>query len=100
MGLWKTLILEEYVELVTALAVEDLKDTADACTDLITVIIGLMNNLGLPFESLWKEVHRSNLSKIEKDIQKREDGKVIKPNTYTPPNIENIIKDPKHFLDI
>ena len=43
---------------------------------------------------MWDEVARSNLAKISPDgkVHKRGDGKVLKPEGWTPPNIKDIIK--------
>ena len=46
--------------------------------------------MGADGEGAWKEVMRSNFSKIDKEtgmVRKREDGKVLKPITYSPPNL-------------
>ena len=43
----------------------------------------------------FKEVHRSNMTKITKDgkVLRREDGKVIKPDTFEEPNLEQFFKE-------
>ena len=42
----------------------------------------------------FKEVHRSNMTKICKDgtVLRREDGKIIKPDSFENPNLEKFIK--------
>lgn len=47
-------------------------------------------SLGADAEGAWKEVMRTNFAKIDKDtgkVRKREDGKVLKPTGWTPPNL-------------
>lgn len=90
--LYAELIREEYTELVSALASQDIVETADACVDLIWVIEGLMYSAGIDPQSVWEEVARSNHSKIvHGNLIKREDGKVLKPESFTPPNIRRAL---------
>jgi predicted HAD superfamily Cof-like phosphohydrolase len=92
--LYVDLILEEFKELMVAFANRDLVEIADACADLKWVIEGLEHTLQIPQQEVWDEVARSNLSKISSNgkVIKREDGKVLKPEGWTPPNIKAIIK--------
>jgi predicted HAD superfamily Cof-like phosphohydrolase len=48
----------------------------------------------LPQQKIWNEVSRSNLSKISPNgkVIKREDGKVLKPEGWSPPNIKEILE--------
>jgi predicted HAD superfamily Cof-like phosphohydrolase len=92
--LYVDLIVEEFKELVTAYGNRDIVEIADACADLKWVIEGLEHTLKIPQQEVWNEVARSNLSKISSTgkVIKREDGKVLKPVGWTPPNIKAIIK--------
>lgn len=92
--LYIDLIVEEFKELMTAYGNRDLVEIADACADLKWVIEGLENTLNIPQQKVWDEVARSNLDKIGKDgkVHKREDGKVLKPDGWTPPNIKSILQ--------
>ena len=92
--LYLDLIEEEYLELQTAYGKGDLVEIADACADLKWVIEGLEITLGIPAQDVWFEVGRSNLSKISDNgkILKREDGKVLKPDTYSPPDIKKVFE--------
>lgn len=69
-------------------------EIADGCIDLIKVTCGLLEALGLKGEELWKEVHRSNMSKVQPDgtVLRREDGKILKPEGYSPPDLAPIVK--------
>jgi predicted HAD superfamily Cof-like phosphohydrolase len=40
---------------------------------------------------VWKEVHRSNMAKLEGGVRKREDGKILKPEGWTPPDVEGVM---------
>ena len=92
--LYVDLIIEEFKELVKAYGDRDLVEIADACADLKWVIEGLEHTLNIPQQQVWDEVSRSNLAKISSDgkVHKREDGKVLKPEGWTAPNIKDIIK--------
>ena len=93
-NLYMALIMEEYKELVYAFGNRDIVEIADACADLKWVIEGLEHTLNLPQQEIWNEVARSNLAKISENgkVLKREDGKVLKPEGWTPPDIKTILK--------
>lgn len=92
--LYLDLITEEYQELITAYFNKDLVEIADACADLKWVIEGLEHSLTLPQQDIWDEVARSNLSKISANgkVLKRDDGKVLKPEGWSPPDIKSILQ--------
>jgi predicted HAD superfamily Cof-like phosphohydrolase len=89
--LYKSLITEEFNELQDA---DNLVDELDALIDIMVVTIGALHSGGYDAEGAWKEVMRSNFSKIDKEtgmVRKREDGKILKPITYSPPNLTPFI---------
>lgn len=91
--LYYNLVKEEFEELTDAVNNSDIIETADACADLIWVIEGLCHSLGIPLQKIWDEVARSNFSKtVDGKLVKRADGKVLKPNTYSPPNLKPILE--------
>lgn len=85
------LIREEFDELVASNnAVDDL----DALIDIIVVAIGAIHSLGADAEGAWKEVMSTNFAKIDKltgKVRKREDGKVLKPVGWSPPNLKPFV---------
>ena len=90
--LYMKLISEEFTELALAWTEEDIVEIADACADLKWVIEGLEHSLGIPQQAVWDEVARSNMSKlVDGKLIKREDGKVLKPDTFVPPDIKSIL---------
>jgi predicted HAD superfamily Cof-like phosphohydrolase len=93
-NLYMGLIIEEYKELQVAFGNRDMVEIADACADLKWVIEGLELTLGIPQQAVWNEVARSNHEKISPNgkVLKREDGKVLKPEGWTPPDIKSILK--------
>ncbi len=90
-ALYKKLIEEEYVEFNDA---ETPVEEFDACLDMIWVIVAYMLAKGWLIRSGWQEVVRSNLSKIPEDgvMLLREDGKFLKPDSYSPPDLERFLR--------
>ena len=74
----------------------NLVDALDAITDILYVLLGTAHAYGLAdkVEAAFNEVHRSNMTKVMPDGKalKREDGKIIKPDTYEPPNLEKVLE--------
>jgi len=92
-NLYLNLIREEFQELEEGFANKDIVETADACGDLIWVIFGLCNTLGIPMGPVWQEITSSNMSKtVDGHVIRREDGKILKPETYFPPNIHRALQ--------
>jgi predicted HAD superfamily Cof-like phosphohydrolase len=90
--LYGDLVKEEFYELMYAVKNMNIVETADACADLIWVIEGLCHSLGIPLQKVWDEVARSNMSKtVNGKLVKRIDGKVLKPDTYSPPDIDKML---------
>lgn len=86
-AMYKNLIEEEFQELQSAY---DMEAELDALIDILVVTIGALHSAGFDAEGAWREVMRSNLSKIDKEtgmVRKRDDGKVLKPISYSPPNL-------------
>ena len=93
--LYADLIKEEYTEFWDAEAVSDEVEQLDACMDMIWVILGYCYMKGWNVHGAWNEVATSNLWKIDPKtgkVNKREDGKVLKPEGWTPPQLEQFIK--------
>lgn len=92
-NLYADLVLEEQGEWKDA---KTPSDDLDAIVDQIWVLIGLAESLGYDLHGAWNEVARSNFAKIDKEtglVQKREDGKILKPDGWTPPNLVPFIGD-------
>lgn len=96
--LYLKLVEEEFTELTDAFAAKDLVEVADGIIDLIWVLEGLAITCNIPVQEIWDEVARSNMSKINPKTgktDKNENGKVLKPATYSPPEIRKILKEHK-----
>lgn len=88
--LYKNLIEEEFEELDEAIAAHDQVETLDALIDILVVTIGAIHSMGSDAEGAWKEVMSTNFAKIDKEtgkVRKREDGKVLKPIGWVPPEL-------------
>jgi predicted HAD superfamily Cof-like phosphohydrolase len=89
------LISEEYNELLEALAQDDKVETLDALVDILVVTIGAIHSMGADGEGAWREVMATNFSKIDRrlgKVRRRDDGKILKPDGWTPPDLEKFLK--------
>uniref|UniRef100_A0A6C0JYG0 Phosphoribosyl-ATP diphosphatase n=1 Tax=viral metagenome TaxID=1070528 RepID=A0A6C0JYG0_9ZZZZ len=92
--LYLKLIVEEFIELLDDSESGNRIDQLDDLIDLLVVTIGTIHSLGVNPEDAWKEVIRSNMSKVDPitgKVLKREDGKVIKPEAYSSPFLNNCV---------
>jgi predicted HAD superfamily Cof-like phosphohydrolase len=93
--LYHELIAEEFAELNSAVVAGDRVEQLDALLDILVVTIGAIHSMGADSEGGWKEVMRTNFAKIDKKtgkVRKREDGKVLKPQGWTPPDLKPYVK--------
>ena len=89
--MYMKLIDEEKEELEVAVADSEV---LDALIDLIVVIVGYGLSSGYDMQGAWDEVMRSNMAKIDPQtgtVIKREDGKILKPHGWTPPDLGKFI---------
>ena len=92
--LYLKLIEEEYNEFAEAIEQDDDAEQLDACFDMMWVIIGYMKARGWDCEAAWDEGAKSNLSKIDAatgKVIRREDGKILKPEGWQPPNFKKFV---------
>lgn len=89
------LLREETQELEDALAAGDPVAVLDALTDLQYVLDGAYLSLGFTWmkDEAFREVHMTNMAKRGPDgkFLKREDGKVVKPYGWKPPNLKRVV---------
>ena len=94
-NMYVKLIDEERGELREAIEACDPKEILDALTDILVVTIGAIHSAGMNGEGAWNEVMRTNFAKIDEatgKVRKREDGKVLKPEGWQPPELEAYLK--------
>ncbi len=99
--LYLNLMEEEWKELQLALASGDRIEQLDALLDFIVVTTGAIHSAGFNGEGGWKEVLSTNFAKIDKEtgkVRKREDGKVLKPLGWVPPNLEPFVQTERSLL--
>lgn len=90
MKLRKELIKEEGKELRNAYEDGDMVEIIDGSVDSIVVILGGLVEMGIDLDPFWDEVHRTNMAK--KDGPMRPDGKQLKPEGWTPPDLAGVLK--------
>ena len=84
-----------YINLIKE-EVQELEDSRtrqgdlDALIDIIVVAIGAIHSAGFNGECAWNEIMRTNFAKVDPvtgKIRKRGDGKILKPDGWTPPDL-------------
>lgn len=90
--LYYNLIQEEVKELADS---DTREGDLDALIDILVVTIGAIHSMGADAEGAWQEVMRTNFAKIDPEtgrVRKREDGKVLKPEGWQPPDIAKYLR--------
>jgi len=89
-----SLIKEELEELKEAINKNNLKEIADALTDILYVTYGAGHAFGINLDKCFKEVQRANMSKLGKDGKPiyNEKGKVMKGPNYLAPNLKQFVE--------
>ena len=87
------LLMEEFAEYLKAEMDDDLIEIADALCDIHYIAAGTEVAYGIPGEEIFNHVHDNNMSKLGPDGKPvyRADGKVLKPDGYQPPNIDEFL---------
>lgn len=87
------LIKEELNELKEAMDEKNLKEIADALTDILYVAYGAGYAYGIDLDKCFKEVQRANMSKLGNDGKPifNEKGKVMKGPNYSPPDLKKYV---------
>ena len=87
------LIKEELEELRVALEKKDIKEVADALTDILYVTYGAGHAFGIDLDKCFEEVQNSNMSKLGKDGKPiyNDKGKVMKGPNYFKPNLTKFL---------
>tara|TARA_Y100001958_G_C20944858_1_gene349789 strand:+ start:54 stop:425 length:372 start_codon:yes stop_codon:yes gene_type:complete len=87
------LINEELEELKIAIEKNDIKEVADALTDILYVTYGAGHAFGINLDKCFEEVQNSNMSKLGSDGKPiyNEKGKVMKGPNYFKPNLKKFV---------
>lgn len=97
--LYMTLINEEYRELSVAHYSGTFLECIKESLDLIVVAYGYAKAsaeaLGMPLKPFWDELDRELLSKYKEDgtFIRREDGKILKPDTFKKADFYKVWED-------
>ena len=93
-------VIEEHDETMRAAtaylasgSLENLTEFADGIVDSIYVLCQAAYMFDIPLKEAFLEVHRSNMCKVAADgtIKRRADGKILKPEGWTPPNLWEVL---------
>jgi len=93
-ALYANLIKEEVDEFNQAYTKYDHVEMLDALIDILVVTTGAIHSMGADAEGAWKEVLQTNFAKIDSEtgkVRKREDGKVLKPLGWVPPDLGSFL---------
>ena len=87
------LISEELSELKEAINNKDIKEVADALTDILYVTYGAGHAFGINLDKCFEEVQNSNMSKLGEDGKPiyNDKGKVMKGPNYFKPNLNKFV---------
>ena len=87
------LIEEELNEFKVAMSKKDLKEVADALTDILYVTYGAGHAFGINLDDCFEEVQKSNMSKLGQDGKPiyNKDGKVMKGPNYFKPDLNKFL---------
>jgi len=87
------LINEELDELKEAIDNKDIKEVADALTDILYVTYGAGHAFGINLDKCFKEVQNSNMSKLGEDGKPiyNDKGKVMKGPNYFKPDLGKFV---------
>jgi len=88
------LINEEYIELIEkGLEKDNLVEIADGIADLVYVLIGTALSYGIPFDRVFREVHRSNMTKTPSKAYEGQKYGAVNPKgpDFIPPHVWRIL---------
>ena len=87
------LIKEELEELKEAMDKKDIKEVADALTDILYVTYGAGHAFGINLDKCFEEVQNSNMSKLGIDGKPiyNDKGKVMKGPKYFKPDLGKFV---------
>lgn len=85
---------------------DDLAGCADALADLVYVALGTAHLMGIPFDDVWAEVQRANMTKVratgadDPRTKRKHAMDVVKPAGFVPPDHRRALRLlPSDILD-
>lgn len=86
------LLEEEFKEYEQGEYKNDLENIAKELADIIYIVCGTAVSYGIPLDRVFDAVHQSNMAKlVDGKPVRREDGKILKPEGWTPPDIKKVL---------
>lgn len=87
------LISEETDELLVAIARHDAHEVLDALGDILYLVYGAALECGYDVDAAMTRIHAANMAKlVDGKVIRREDGKVLKPEGWQPPNLSDLVR--------
>lgn len=81
----------------------DLPETADALVDLVYIALGTAHYHGIPWQAVWDEVQRANMTKVratdETASKRRSTLDVVKPVGWVPPDVAGVLKRERNAVN-
>jgi predicted HAD superfamily Cof-like phosphohydrolase len=98
----KSLIKEEVLETLTGIDSNDISEIADGIADAMYVLVGTAISYGIPIDRVFREVHRSNMTKTAvKAVDGEKYGtKTPKGPNFIPPDIKGILEHPEKYTKL
>lgn len=89
------LLAEEVAEFYQAILDKDPEQVLDALGDIVYLAYGAAVDAGYDLDAAVDEIHRSNMAKVMPDgtVRRRSDGKILKPDGWTPPDLSRFVEE-------
>lgn len=87
----RDLLFDFYSFLIRAMLERDFEQMANRTSLLQLRLVELAASLGIPFDKVFEEVHRSNMTKLKGGVIRRDDGKIQKGPHFEKPRIAEIL---------
>lgn len=86
----RTLLVEEFAELLEAIEEDDLEHIAREMADVLYIVFGTALVYGIDLDAAFREVHRAAMDKMRAGLR-RHDGKILKPPGFRPPDMAGAV---------
>lgn len=84
---------EELAEFIDAMHDDDIAGQADALVDLVYVALGTAVMMGLPWQQLWDDVQRANMTKVRGPTKRGAVFDVKKPAGWVGPQTHTVLRE-------
>ena len=89
------ILQDAFLDYITAEDSDSLEWIDLTLMNMLTSVFGVAWRLNIPINAVFVEVHRSNMAKLMPDgsVRRRQDGKIQKPDGWSPPNIAAVLAE-------